>query len=238
MVAAAIPLALGAFALSEMSKAIQSLYGMTIGINEFLNKHIEDMKGSENRTISRSGDVLEMAKLGFGIGFITPVIIISVGQLLLGNTLSAIGTVVTAPVNPIAMTCAAIGAIYFGWNALTDVERKELLEKLSKGLNVGIELIKSILRFVADTTKKLFEHKNYEEMKKYIGSVAAMFGKTLCDITHKFIDAFTETIDTLKRKSGEAYETVKGTAGHAADMAVELVDGVAGKLDNSDHKQP
>ena len=35
----------------------------------------------------------------------------------------------------IAMTCAAIGAIYYGWSALSDVEREEMLDKLSKGLD-------------------------------------------------------------------------------------------------------
>jgi hypothetical protein len=30
------------------------------------------------------------------------------------------------------MTCAAIGAIYYGWGALSDVERDEILEKLSQ----------------------------------------------------------------------------------------------------------
>ena len=135
-------------ALSVIAQAIKALYGAAEDINEFLDKHIVEMKDSENPTIARTGRVLEMAKYGFGIGYITPVIVIAVGQLLLGNPLSAAVTVVTAATftNPIAMTCAAIGAIYYGWGALTEVERSEILEKLSNGLEVGIELIKSATR--------------------------------------------------------------------------------------------
>ena len=86
----------GGMALSVMAKAVQTLYGMATDVNEYLDQHIVDMKGSENPTISRTGRILEMAKLGFGIGYITPVVVIAAGQLLLGNTLSAITTVATA----------------------------------------------------------------------------------------------------------------------------------------------
>ena len=121
---------------------------MAVEINEYLDKHIADMKGSENPTISRTGRVLEMAKFGFGIGYITSVVVIAAGQLLLGNPLVAINKVVASATlsNPIAMTCGAIGAVYYGWGALSDIERNEILDKLSRGLDVGIELIKSIGR--------------------------------------------------------------------------------------------
>lgn len=206
MVAAAIPLAGAGFVLSAMAQAVKSLYGMAGDINDYLNKHIEDMKGSENPTVSRSGRVLEMAKLGFGIGYITPVVIISVGQLLLGNTLAAVTTLATAATltNPIAMTCAAIGAIYYGWGALSDVERNEILAKLSNGLEIGIELIRSMVQFVIETTKELLSSKNFEELKRYIGSAASVFGRTLGDVTHKFSDVVSDTIDVVKKKAGEA----------------------------------
>jgi len=261
MVAAAIPLAGAGVALSAMAQAIQSLYGMAVEINEYLDKHIEDMKGSENPTVSRSGRVLEMAKLGFGIGYITPVVIISVGQLLLGNTLAAVTTLTTAATltNPIAMTCAAIGAIYYGWGALSDVERNEMLAKLSKGLEIGIELINSMVRFVIETTKELLSSKNFEEMKKYIGSAASVFGKTLGDVTHKFSDVVSDTFDVVKKKTGEAvtktgsladelvskggeaidktaevasqtYDTVKGAGVKAADNTLEALENLKSKV--------
>jgi hypothetical protein len=261
MVAAAIPIASAGMVLSAMAQAVQSLYGMGGNINDWVDKHIETMKGSENPTISRSGDVLESAKLGFGIGYITPVIIISVGQLLLGNTMAAIGTVATAATltNPIAMTCAAIGAIYYGWGALSDVERNEILAKLSKGLEIGIELINSIVRFVVETTKGLLNSKNFEEMKKYIGSAASVFGKTLGDVTHKFSDVVSDTFDVVKKKTGEAvtktgsladelvakggvaiektaevasqtYDSVKDAGGKAADNTLEALENLKSKV--------
>ena len=46
------------------------------------------------------------------------------------------------------MTCAAVGAILYGWNALSEQERNDILDRLSRGLEIGIELIKSIVIFV------------------------------------------------------------------------------------------
>ena len=111
---AAIPLAGAALALSPIAEAVAALYGMGVAINDYLDRHIEEMKGSENPTASRTGAVLEMAKFGFGVGYLSSVVVISVGQYLLGNTLAAITTVATAATltNPIAMTCAAVGAVY------------------------------------------------------------------------------------------------------------------------------
>lgn len=215
MSAATLPfLGAGGLALSAMAKAIQALYGVASDLNEYLDQHIKDMKGSDNPTIARTGRILEMAKLGFGLGYITPVIIISVGQLLLGNTLAAITTVATAATltNPIAMTCAAIGAIYYGWSALSDVEREEMLNKLSKGLDVGIELIKSVVRFVVEKTKELLSSKNIEEIKKFIESAAAVFGKTLSDVTHKIGDVVGDTFNIFKKKSASAMEATLATA--------------------------
>jgi hypothetical protein len=231
---------LGGLALSAMARAIKALYGMTVEINEYLNRHIEEMKGSENPTISRTGRVLEMAKLGFGIGYITGVVIIAVGQFLLGNPLTAIAAVVTPLPNPLAMTCAAIGAIYFGWGALSDLERNELLEKLSKGLEVGIELIKSIVRFVIDMTKELLSSKNIDEIKKFIATAAAVFGKTLGEVTHKVTDVVSDTFDVVKKKSGDAIEKTIDVASDTyrtvAETAEKTADEVRKKLERSASK--
>ncbi len=217
--------------VGTIAQSIKALYGIAGDVNEYLNKHIEEMTKSENATISRSGRVIEMAKQGFGIGYITPVVIIAAGQLLLGNTFAAIGTVATAATltNPIAMTCAAIGAIYYGWGALSDVERNEILDKISKGLEVGIELIKSIVRFVTDKTKELLSSKNIEEIKKFVGSAAAVFGKTLGDVTHRVADVVGDTFNVVKKKSGKAmdltidaasetFQVVKKKSGEAMEL--------------------
>jgi len=104
--------------LSAMATAIQGIYGMGASIDSFIDDHISQMKTSENDTIAKTGRVIEMAKFGFGLGYMSSVAIIAVGQLILGNPLNAVGTVATAATltNPIAMTCAAVGAIYYGWS--------------------------------------------------------------------------------------------------------------------------
>ena len=239
---AAIPLAGAALALSPIAEAVAALYGMGVAINDYLDRHIEEMKGSENPTVSRTGAVLEMAKFGFGVGYLSSVVVISVGQYLLGNTLAAITTVATAATltNPIAMTCAAVGAVYYGWGALSDAERNTILDNLSKGLEVGIEFIKSIIAFVVDTTKKLLSSKNFEEMKGYISSAAAVFDKTLGDVTHKITDVVSDTFDTFRKKSvvaidstidlaSDAYTTVKETAGKAADGTKDTLEKLKSK---------
>lgn len=234
----AAPLGIAGFALSSMTLAVQAIYGIAIEINEFLDKHIEDMKEAENSTISRTGRILEMAKYGFGLGYITSVTIISVGQLLLGNTMVAVTTVTTAATltNPVAMTCAAIGAIYYGWGALSDVERNEILDKLSKGLGIGIELIKSIVGFVIDKTKELLSSKNLDEIKEFIGSAAAVFGKTLGDVTRKITDVVSDTLDVFKRKSGEAMVKTFDVATDTYRTVSETADDIREKLVNTSFK--
>jgi len=220
-----------------MSTAIKNLYGMAKSIEEFLDDHIEKLKSSDDSTVSRTGRVLENAKIGFGVGMIPPLIVIAGGQLLLGNPLSAAGAILTAPFNPLVMTCAAVGAIYYGWSALSEQERTEILEKLSAGLNVGVELIKSVISFVRERIKSILSTENIEEFKKYITSVAASFGKSLADVTRKAIDKVKEAFDVLIEKTGAAidktadaasgaYDKVKKTAGRAAEPTREATSTV------------
>lgn len=185
------------------------------------------MKASENPTIARTGRVLDAAKEGFKLGYMSSVIVISVGQLLLGNPLAAVKFVATAATltNPIAMTCAAFGAIYYGWNALSDVERNEILEKISSGLDIGIELIKSILRFVREKTDEFLNSKNIQELKKYISETAALFGKSLYSVTHQMVDVASSAISAVAAKSGEALKKTKDVVAGAS----KTIMGAAGK---------
>lgn len=231
------PLMAGAEAV--MVASIKALYGTAESVNDFLNDHINEMQKSENPTISRTGRVLEMAKYGFGIGYITPVVVIATGQLILGNSLSAISTVATAATltNPIAMTCAAVGAVYYGWSALSDQEKNEILEKLSQGLEIGIEMIKSVIRFVIDKTKEFWNSENLSEIKKNISSAAEVFGKTLGDVTHMISDKLSDGLNTIKTKTIDAmdktadlasdvYVAVKEKTEKAAEFAVDAYDSV------------
>lgn len=200
--------------LSPFVLAIKSLYGVAVELNAFIDEHIESMKSSANSTISRTGSVLEGAKYGFGLGYMSSVIIIAGGQLLLGNTLAAVSEVATAAAlsNPMAMTCAAVGAIYFGWNALSDAEREGILEKLSEGVQVGKELIKSVFAYVINWFKSVNDSVLLKELKDDIRDVAVIFHKNLSDITKNTIDTADEIIKTVVETASKFGEGVKDAA--------------------------
>ena len=237
------------FVLGPIAEAIATAYSMGSAVNDFINKHIETLKASDNSTIASAGRVLEGAKFGFGIGYITPIVIIAVGQILMGNTFPGIiGTAVTAGAvsgtlmsaatfsNPIAMTCAAVGAIYFGWKALSDSERDDILNRLSEGLNVGVELIKSFVGYVCDKVKEFSSSKQLADFKDFVKSQAAEFGKTLYDVTKSVADAVKGAVDSIRDKAGQAADAVVMASKKAADAtshAAEKVGDIAEEAANS-----
>ena len=220
-----IPLVAAGVGLTVMAKAITVLYGVASDINDFIDEQIERMKKSENLTISRTGRVIEGAKFGFGIGYIVPVSVIAIGQLLLGNQLAAVTTLASAAVaaNPVAMTCAAVGAIYYGWAALSAREQDELLERVGEGMSIGVELLKSIISFIISKTKELLSAENIKEMKQFISDAAQSFGKTLADVTGAIIDHVIGAVDTVKRTTLEASQTVQRTAVGAGQVIVKTL---------------
>jgi hypothetical protein len=228
--------------LSGMTLAVQALYGIVSPINDFLDKHIEALRRSSNPTIASTGRVLEGAKFGFGLGYMSSVAIIAAGQLLLGNSLiSALGTVMSAATlsNPIAMTCAAVGAIYYGWAALTDKERSAILDRLSEGLEMGIELIRSLIDFTIRKMQEFLSSKQLQEFKDFVKSQAALFGKSLYDITGQVADLVKGTVEKAGELTGQAVGATSsaamsainaagGAASRTADAASTAAKGVAG----------
>lgn len=209
----------GFIALSPMVSAIAGLYGIAANINDYLNRHIEDMKSSNNSTVSKTGRVLEMAKYGFGLGYLSSVTVIAVGQFLLGNTLAAVGTLAAAATlsNPIAMTCAAFGAILYGWGALDEQDKNDLLDRLSKGLEIGVELIKSVIAFVMTTAKDVLDAKVIKDLKSYIGDKAALFGRSLSDVTHLTADVLSDAATKVMKHTQVAIAETSRMAGGATD---------------------
>lgn len=225
--------------LSPMARAIASLYGVASDLNSFIDRHIAEMKTSNNPTVERTGRVLEMAKFGFGVGYLTSVTVLAVGQYLLGNTLAAVSTLATAASlsNPIAMTCGAIGAIVYGWGALSDSERNEILTKLANGLELGVEFIKSVVAFVIHTARQLFSPSLLKELKAYIAEMAMPFGRSLSDVTGKTVDLINDTALSARRQATSAVNTAARTAGEAAEkveVALTSIGQAAGRaLDQS-----
>jgi hypothetical protein len=230
------------FVLGPIAEAIVTAYNMGSAVNDFINKHIENLKSSDNPTIASTGRVIEGAKFGFGLGYVAPIVIIATGQILLGNSFSAAiglaGAVVSTATlsNPIAMTCGAIGAIYYGWKALTETEKNELLNRLSNGLNVGVELIKSLIGYVFNKLKEFSSSKQLIEFKVFIKNQTAIFGKTLYDVTKSLGDLVKGAAEKVGDLAGQAADGALTGTKKAADVAVltaEKVSDLAGQAADS-----
>ena len=81
-----------------------------------------------------------------------------------------------------------------------------------------------------DKTKELLSQKNIDEMKKFVGSAAVVFGKTLGDITHKVADVVGDTFDVFKKKSGEAMDATMDVASDTYRRVVETAESTANKI--------
>jgi hypothetical protein len=90
------------------------------------------------------------------------------------------------------MTCAAIGAIHYGWNAMSDRERQAILGKVGAAFSLGVELIRSLAEFVLRLIKALLSAANVAELKRMVAEAAAIFGTRLSDITHALRDRVSE----------------------------------------------
>lgn len=221
------------FPLGAMASALATIYQMGVAVNEFVDEHIELLKKSDNATIARSGRVLEGAKFGFGLGYIAPMTVMAAGQLLLGNPLTAAWTMASgmlAVTNPVAITCASIGAIYFGWKSLNDQERNEILNKLAEGLSLGVELIKSIIGYVLTTMKSLMDSEQIAEIKQFVKTQAAQFGHTLYDITKSASDLVVGAAEKVGSLAADAtrstIEVTKSAASSAREVASDAAESI------------
>lgn len=229
MVASSIPNPLsalpgfGGFATSPIVSTIKTMYRAAGQFDDWLDEHIEDLKRSGNALISSTGRVLEGAKFGFGVGYVASTAVIAVGQYLLGNTFAAVATVASAAVlsNPAAMTCAAIGAIYFGWKALTEKERDQILEHLAAGLKLGVEMIRAFVEFAIRRSRELLDPGQLEGTKKFIKAQAEAFGHTLYDVTKQMGDLASDSADAIAEKAGQAAVVIKDAAGKVGSAVAD-----------------
>ena len=206
--------------------AIKTLYGVATTVNAFIDEHIAKLKAHENETINTTGRVLENAKAGFGIGYITPLILTATGQLLLGNQLNATAILASGMTlsNPLAMTCGAIGAIYYGWQALSEEEKNAILARLTAAFEVGVELIKSMISFVISSLGSILSKEKLAEFKNFVASAAENFGKTLADITRDIKDKFFHVMDWVGNAWKEASTSVQEGAERTKDSVKETFE--------------
>ena len=192
------------------------------------------MQQSPEPTIARTGRILAAAKEGFGVGYISSATLIAAGQLLLGNPLTMIESAwtIATMTNPFVMTAAAVGAVVYGYSALNDAERQALHDQLSRGLTIGVELVKSIIRFARDTAKTLLSEENLAQLKGYVADQAKLFGRTLSDVTHKLGDVVSDGVDTVKDKARQTGQVIaeRGTAvREKAEDAADVIGDVVVK---------
>lgn len=211
--------------------AIKALYGVASGINDFIDKHIAELKNHANETINATGRILEGAKAGFGIGYITPLILTATGQLILGNSLNATLIVASGLTfsNPLAMTCGAIGAIFYGWQALSEDEKNAILQRLTEAFEIGVELVKSMISYVITTLGSFFTKERMAELKNFVGSAAESFGKTLSDITHDIKDKFFSAMNWVEDTWNDATKTVKEGAEKTTESVKETFEKITKK---------
>jgi len=182
--------------------------------SEFILKHIDELESAPNEVIARSGYVLKRAHEGFGLGYKIPVALIAIGQTLLGVDLAIAVPVISS--NPIAMTCAAIGAIYYGYSALSDEERESILCKVASAMEFGIELLRSVVEFCITTLKSLMDGRSLAALKSLVAEVAGSFGVTIADIT----GSISDHVSTLALRTFDNASSLASTARVAIDAKV------------------
>lgn len=175
--------------VSPLMDAIRVIYGTASSLNDFINDHIEALKNSDDLTISRVGHVLAAAKAGFSIGFIAPIAVVAIGQLLLGNPLTAVVAGMSMAVSPVAITCAAVGAIWMGWGALKPAEKTRILDVVTSGLGLAIGVVTAIVDFVIAQAQSLFGKPQLAVLREMVQVEAEAFGRTLSQVTGKTVDA-------------------------------------------------
>lgn len=179
---------------SRLVTALRSIYGAASALNEAMESHIAGLRASDDSTIARTGDLLAQAKTGFMIGYATPVAIIAVGQLLLGNPLTAAVSTVSMVTSPVAITCAAVGAIWMGWRALKPAEQARILEIVQAGLALSVTVIASVVDFVVRQAQALFAKPQLAALREMVREEAATFGKSFAQITGSAVDAIIERL--------------------------------------------
>jgi hypothetical protein len=200
-----------------IAEAISELYGVVSTVENFIDGHVDTMKKSASATVRATGSVIEGAKFGFGIGYITPIVVIAVGQMILGNPLGAVGTVAKGMMlsNPIAMTCGAVGAIYYGWKALSEEERNVIISRITDAFEVGAELIKSMLSYVVTSLSSLLTAENIAEFRVMLADAAQCVGKSLSEITRSMKDRISDAATAVSASASLTTELMQEGASSA-----------------------
>ncbi|GGB29511.1 hypothetical protein GCM10011380_18790 [Sphingomonas metalli] len=171
---------------SAGATAVAKLYGHD-NVGDFIVSHIATLQGADNALVSRCGEVLAAVREGFGVGGEHSLMVIALGQTLLSGGVVPVGGVVSLS-NPVTLTCAAIGAIHYGWNALSEQEKAAILASVATIFATGVESVRSVAGFVLKTIKALLSRENLAALKKMASDGAAYFDRCIGDITRSIAD--------------------------------------------------
>ena len=213
-------LKMAGFAASGVASAIKEA-------NEVTDSMIDNLKNNENLTVNRIGRVLEGTKFGFLMGYVSPSILTAVGVCLTtGDLVLAASGGIAVLGNPIAGTCAAVGAVFFGWSALNDTEREEVLNQVGKFLNVGWEQIKAVVNFAIKTMKELLSADNIQEMKETVAQAATAVGRHISDITKSVRDKFGKVVESVENTVTAAVNAITDATASASETTVAMASGI------------
>lgn len=182
--------------------------------SQSFEKHISNLESSQNEVTARTGFILKRAYDGYGLGYKVPLAILAIGKAMIGVDFAVSAPFIAS--NPLAFSCAAIGAVYYGYNALKDEEKEAVCEMVAQAFGYGLELISSIARFCIDLMASVFDKGMLGKLKDSLGVVASALGTSVYDITGAFRD----------RLAGATAATIE-TAGWLAEGAMEMASTVA-----------
>lgn len=95
--------------------------------------------------------------------------------------------------------------------------------RLSSGLGIGVELIKSIIAFVIEKTKELLDSKVAKELKNFISEQAALFGRTLSDVTHLTVDMISDAGVAIRKHANTALDETRIVAASTSTKVGEVL---------------
>lgn len=116
------------------------------------------------------------------------------------------------------------------------------LDKLSRGLEVGIELIKSIIQYILNGIASVVTSNNVKLLKEYIEKEAVL-GRTLYDITRSATDKVIATLNhtvttahSVIEASVEAASVAGNTLKSYGSQCIETVKTALPSSSNSSNK--
>ena len=197
-------------ALAAAGHAVSGIAAAVKEANDLTDSMIANLKANENLTINRVGRVLEGVKFGFLLGYVSPSILTAVGVCLTTGSLTmATGAGIAMIANPVAGVSAAVGAVFFGWKALSDREREDVISQVGDFLKVGVEQIKAVVEFAIKLMKDLFTADNIQEIKETVAEAAATVGRHISDITKSLGDKISKVGQSIANTATSFSDSTK-----------------------------